>query len=44
MLNLNKITGNKARRQEIKPFAEMKSKSVHHIPLKPFTEAQLTEE
>lgn len=44
MLNLNKITGNKARRQEIKLFAEINYKSVPHIPLKPFTETQLTEE
>lgn len=44
MLNLNKLTGNKARRQEIKPFAENKWKSAPHIPLKPFTETQLTEE
>lgn len=44
MLNLNKLTGNKARRQEIKLFAENKWKSVPHIPLKPFTETWLTEE
>lgn len=44
MLNLNKFTGNKARRQEIKPFAEKKWKSAPHIPLKPFIETRLTEE
>lgn len=44
MLNLSKSTGKKARRQEIRLFAENKCKSVHHTPLKPFIETWLTEE